>query len=237
MDIALEPLAVPSLKEACIRRLEGLILSGTLKIGERLPSERALAEQLGVSRPVVHQALVDLAAKGLVEILPRKGVVVNDFRTQGSCALLSSLLAFSEGELDAGIVRSLVEMRLLMEVEAARLAALHRTAAQAQQLQEIFAAGATANPHDARSMAELDFAFHQLITLASGNVMYPLIINSFKGLYTHLTRRFFEKHAGAGVLAEMLELQRALVAAIASNDEEAAASAMKALLVHGAEHM
>ena len=86
MTIAMEPLQVPSLKDACIAKLEELILSGELQIGERLPAERKLADSLAVSRPVVHQAIVDLAAKGLVEIVPRKGVFVSDYRTTGSCA-------------------------------------------------------------------------------------------------------------------------------------------------------
>ena len=77
----LDPLRVQSLKEACILRLESMILSGELKIGARLPSERDLAARLEISRPVLHEALVDLALKGLVRIVPRHGVFINDYRT------------------------------------------------------------------------------------------------------------------------------------------------------------
>ena len=76
MSATIEPLKVQSLKSACISRLEGLILSGELHIGERLPSEREFAARLEVSRPVLHEALVDLGLKGLVQILPRRGVFV-----------------------------------------------------------------------------------------------------------------------------------------------------------------
>ncbi len=96
----IEPLRVPSLKDAAITRLEELVLSGEWQAGTRLPSERDLAEQLGISRPVLHEALVDLAAKGLVRIEARRGVFINDFRTSGSLAILSSLLAYSNGQLD-----------------------------------------------------------------------------------------------------------------------------------------
>ncbi len=68
----LQPLQVPSLKAACVQQLEHLILSGKLKINEKLPPERELAAQLQVSRPVIHEAIVDLAAKGLVTIIPRQ---------------------------------------------------------------------------------------------------------------------------------------------------------------------
>ena len=64
MNLPLKPLHVDSLKEACVKRLEELILSGELKVGVRLPSERDFAASLGVSRPVLHEALVDLSAKG-----------------------------------------------------------------------------------------------------------------------------------------------------------------------------
>jgi DNA-binding FadR family transcriptional regulator len=110
MQNSLEPLKIQSLKEACIARLEGLVLSGELKIGERLPSERDFAARLGVSRPVLHEALVDLDAKGLVEIVPRRGVFVSDYRTKGSLSLLTAMLAYSDGELSEPFLRSLVDV-------------------------------------------------------------------------------------------------------------------------------
>lgn len=237
MVVALEPLHVPSLKDACIAKLEGAILSGEFKIGEKLPSERKLAQSLDISRPVLHQALVDLAAKGLVEIVPRKGVFVNDFRTSGSCALLSTLLAYHEGELDPSFLQSLVDMRLLMETETARLAALNRTETHLQQFKEILAREARADRSDAAALAELDFSFHQLIALASGNVMYPLIINSFKPVYTNITCKFFVKYRGNGVLDEVLAYHKQLVAAITEGDSEASATIMVRMLRHGAENL
>jgi DNA-binding transcriptional MocR family regulator len=103
MNSAITPLRVPSLKEACVQRLEELILSGELKAGEKLASERELALQLGISRPVLHEALVDLAAKGLVAIEPRRGVYINDFRTNGSVAIpLTRLPATRAGWIRSG---------------------------------------------------------------------------------------------------------------------------------------
>ena len=126
MSPSLEPLRVSNLKDACVQRLEGLILSSELKAGERLPSERDLALRLDISRPVLHEALVELAARGLVTILPRRGVVVNDYRMTGSCAILSSLLTYNNGHLDPKFIDSLFAMRLLVEVESRPLAARRR---------------------------------------------------------------------------------------------------------------
>ena len=60
MNSMLKPLKAESLKEVFISRFEDLILTGKLAIGQRLPPERELAVQLGVSRPVVHEGLLDL---------------------------------------------------------------------------------------------------------------------------------------------------------------------------------
>jgi DNA-binding FadR family transcriptional regulator len=235
--VDIEPLQVPSLKEACVSRLAGLILSGQLRMGERLPPERELAKSLGVSRPVVHQAITDLEAKGLVEIVPRKGVFVNDFRTHGSCALLTTLLSYHEGALDERFFASLVDLRLLMETETARLAALNRSEEQLQHLQGFLVRETQTDLEDADAVAELDFGFHRLVALASDNVMYPLIINSFKPVYTNITRQFFAKHSGSQVLDQVFEYHQRLVAAIESRDGEAAAAIMAEMLQHGAEHL
>ncbi|MDD5712041.1 MAG: GntR family transcriptional regulator, partial [Smithellaceae bacterium] len=123
----LTPLKTESLKEVFISRFEGLILSGKFSIGQKLPSERELALQLGVSRPVVHEGLVDLASKGLVTLKPRAGAVVSDYRREGSITLLNSLLNYHQGRLSPEILKGMVDMRRLLETETARLAAVNRT--------------------------------------------------------------------------------------------------------------
>jgi GntR family transcriptional repressor for pyruvate dehydrogenase complex len=186
---------------------------------------------------VVHQAIVDLAAKGLVEVVPRKGVFVNDFRATGSCALLTTLLSYREGELDEPFLHSLVDMRLLMETETARLAALYRTEEQVQQFQHILARETRTDRNDARGLADLDFDFHQLVAQASDNLMYLLIINSFEPVYTNITRRFFGKFPSDGVLDQVFAYHRRLVAAIAAGDGDAATAIMAEMLHHGAANL
>ena len=237
MATDLVPLQVPSLKEACITRLEHLILSGEFKVGEELPSERKLAESLAVSRPVVHEALVDLAAKGLVTILPRKGVVVNDFRTTGSCALLATLLDYHEGELDPRFMESLVAMRMLIEAETARLAASHRTQEDLARFAVLLAQEADLDPRNVPSLAESAFFFHLQVALASGNLMYPLILNSFRGIYTNIAGKFFARNQGTPAAERLLAFHRQLGEAIAEGDSQAAADLMTAMIRHGAEHM
>lgn len=237
MTVPIEPLHANSLKDACINRLEELILSGELKAGEHLPAERDLAARLGVSRPVLHEALVDLAAKGLVMIIPRRGVVINDFRKSGSLAILSSLLSYHNGELAPQFVSSLLSMRILVETETARLASVNASVAQILELQEIIKREIAADRDNITALTELDFEFHLIISIASENLAYPLILNSFKAVYTHFTCAFFVKTAGSQVIDEVFAFHQQLISAIEKHQPEKAAEVMTTMLLHGEKHL
>ena len=237
MSLPIAPLHVHSLKEACTLRLEELILSGELQAGARLPAERDLALRLGVSRPVLHEALVDLAAKGLVSILPRRGVVVNDFRKAGSTAILDSLLEYHQGALDPAFVDSLFAMRVLVETETARLAARSASPIQRQELAALLAQESRLDRGDGAALTALDFEFHLLISIASGNRVYPLILNSFKKVYTHFTGLFFARWGATVVVDEVFAFHQRLVEAINAGQDDDAAHIMGELLAHGEEHL
>jgi DNA-binding FadR family transcriptional regulator len=234
MQNLLEPLQTHSLKEVFIQRFEELILSGQIAVGQKLPSERELALQLGVSRPVVHEGLVLLAAKGLVTMVPRVGTVVNDFRREGSLALLTSLVQYQQGRIEPELLKSLLQMRLLFETEAARMAASARSEDQLAAFDALLAQEARTDPADVPFLSELDFQFHHLVSMASGNLVYPLLLNSFRGCYLNLASQFFNHPA---VVSEVHAFHDQLAAAIASGDGQAAARIMREMLNHGALHL
>lgn len=237
MQNSIPPLKIQSLKDACIERLEELILSGELQIGERLPSERDFASRIGVSRPVLHEALVDLDAKGLVRIVPRRGVFVNDYRRSGSMAILSSLLAYHNGRLDPAFMQSLMDMRQLLEIETARLAALNRTTEQLAEFQSIIVQESQAQCGDPQTLTDLDFSFHLSIAIASANLVYPLIINSFHSVYTSLTSKFFRKYCDTPVVEAVHQFHVRIAAAIANRDADAAVQTMTEMLEHGEAYL
>lgn len=237
MNSNLEPLRVRSLKDACIDRLEGLILSGEWQAGEKLPSERDLAARLDISRPLLHEALVDLAAKGLVTIIPRRAVVVNDFRKSGSCAIISTLLSYNQGALSPQFEDSLFDMRCLLEAETARLSAENATDEHIQQLEEILAREAELERGNLSELVELDFEFHLQVSLASGNMVYPLIINSFKNVYTHFTSEFFKRWQDTPVIDEVYAYHRKLVDAIRARQPQSAGQIMLEALEHGENYL
>jgi DNA-binding FadR family transcriptional regulator len=233
----LQPIKVQSLKDACIEKLEGLILSGELSMGERLPAERDLAMNLNVSRPILHEALVELAARGLVTIQPRRGVYVNDYRTQGSLTLLSSLMSYNNGRIDPHFMQSMLEMRQLVEMECARLAANHVTPEYVQQLQSLLDQEKKIDRSNISALTELDFQLHLALAVASTNVVLPLLINSFKSFYTHATGIFFEKYSLTPVVDEVFTFHRQLVNAVKARNSAAAAKIMHAMLQHGEEYI
>jgi DNA-binding FadR family transcriptional regulator len=218
-----------SQKNKCIRALEEMILSGRFQIGEKLPAERKLAEMLNVSRPVLHEALVDLSTKGLVTIEARRGAFINDYRKFGSVALLSSLLAFHDGELDQPLVQSLISMRTLIEGETAKLAAVNRSKDQMDQIKRLFQKELKAIGQPDR-MAQLNFEYHHLITVASGNIIYPLILNSFKSVYLHVARFFFSIQDSPSVVENVLDYHEQLIEAFEVQDPKKALLIMEELL-------
>lgn len=236
MSLSLQPLHVPSLKAACVQQLEHLILSGKLKINEKFPPERELAIQLQVSRPVVHEAIVDLAAKGLVTIIPRQGTIVNDYRISGSFAMLSSLLSYHEGNLDPAFFSSLLDMRFVFEGEIARCAALNRTEENVGILQDILMQERNTTIADMQDRVDLDFSFHQQLAIATGNLVYPLILNSFKPVYTNLTAEFYSL-AAPETVQEVYAFHSQMLNAVRSGNPDLAHTTMQQMLKHGADNL
>ena len=234
MKDILKPLKADSLVEVFISRFEDLILTGKVAMGQKLPSERELALQLGVSRPVVHEGLIDLAAKGLVTMKPRVGTVVNDYRREGSLAILNSIINYQQGGLDEQLLSSLLAIRELVETETTRLAAQNRTEEHLKELHAIVQAEEKAPSQDLKTITRLDFSFHHAIGMASGNLIYPLLINSFKPVYMNFTGLFF---SDAAMVPETIRFHRRLVSAIEDKDAAQAGSIMRDTLAHGERNL
>ena len=230
----IEPIQSDSLRDIFIQKFEQLIFSGYFKIGERLPPERDLAKQMGVSRPVVHEGLVNLVSKGLVTMTPRKGSVINDYRKQGSLFVLTSLFEYGDGSVSEKLLTSMLDMRMLVEVENAGLAAENRSESMVVQLMDILDREKHLDPENLTKIADLDFEFHHLISMASDNLVYPLLLNSVKQFYVSLTLKFF---ADKSVIPWVIEHHGKIVAAIEDQSPEKAKEYTKKLLLHGEKHL
>lgn len=90
----------PSMKELFIKEIEALILSGQLKVGDKLPTERELADEMKISRTIVNLGLSELKNKGFIDIVPRKGAFVADYAKNGKLDTLISIINFNGGRFD-----------------------------------------------------------------------------------------------------------------------------------------
>jgi len=231
---AAEPSATRGRKEEFIAKFEELILSGRFGPGDRLPPERELALSLGASRPVVHAALGCLAARGLVRIEARQGVFVADWRREGSVEMLLSIMSYSGGDLSPRLFDSFLEARVFFETETARLAASRRSAAQLDELERLVAKERLLESREPPDVTALDYAFHLDVALASGNDVYPLLMNSLKQIYERILDRFYTDQS---VIPEVFALHRNLVAAISSRDEEESEAIMRRILEYGERNL
>ena len=221
-------------KEDFIARFEEQILSGRFAPGDRLPPERELAESLGASRPVVHAALDELAGRGLVHIEARRGVFVADWKREGSIEMLLSLLNYAGDEISPRLFDSMLELRILFETETARLAATRRSPAQLEAIERVVARERLLEYGDPHEVTALDYDFHLSVAIASGNEIYPLLMNSMKRIYERILDRFYTDPT---VVPEVFLLHRELAAAIADGREWKAAEVMRSILEFGEKNL
>lgn len=156
------------------------ILSGRYEPGEKLPTQRTLAAELGVNMASVREAVKRLEQLRLVEVRHGDAMRVRDWREHGGLDVVAHVL-FRAGGLDTATLSSLLEARRLMLQEAARLAAERRGDPQATRLEELAARFGEAEDDEAAQA--VDFAFMSELVDASGNVVFVLILNSIRQLY------------------------------------------------------
>lgn len=172
------------LSDDIVEQLEGMILEGTLKSGERLPAERALAEQFGVSRPSLREAIQKLAAKGL--LISRQGGGNYVVESLGS-TFSDPLLHLQENNPEAQ--RDLLEFRQTLEASCAYYAALRATEVDRERLTAAFEELQDCYTRsDEVSRAEegaADARFHLAIAEASHNAV---LLHTIRGLFDLLKR-------------------------------------------------
>ncbi|MFZ0833682.1 MAG: GntR family transcriptional regulator, partial [Mycobacterium sp.] len=169
-----------SVPEDVFDQIVSEVLSGGMRPGESLPSERRLAEVLGVSRPAVREALKRLSAAGLVEVRQGDSTTVRDFRRHAGLDLLPSLLLRS-GELDLAVARSILEARLHNGPKIAELAARCRRPELPALLNDsIRRLEAQSDPIE-RQRAALAFWDH--VVDGADSIVFRLMYNTLRAAY------------------------------------------------------
>lgn len=222
--MVLKELVVPSRHALFVREIENQILSGALRQGERLPTERDMAERMKVSKTIVHDGLAELAAKGFLEIVPRKGAFVADYIRNGKLETLVSMLEFNGGRFDPKTMRSIVRFHMENEGTAACFAAENRTDEDLARMEED--CRLIALEHDPHEVAELVTRFHRDMLCATDNVVYPMVHNAFGSVMLSFTEVIYRTVSSQAAAAEL----RVVLDAIRDKDGERARNEMRALL-------
>ncbi|RMF20847.1 MAG: FadR family transcriptional regulator [Bacteroidetes bacterium] len=202
-----------------IRQIRSLISSGQLKPGDRLPPERKLAEKLGVGRTNVRDAIRKLEFYGILKTLPQSGTFVAGIGITALEGLISDVLKIEDSDF-----ASLVETRVILETNTARLAAERRTPDDIAVLENALAAY-EAKVKQGEPAVEEDLLFHVKIAEASRNsvlkslmlIITPDIVNSFIKLEICKDGRFYRA----------LEEHHLILEHIVSGNAEAASEAMR----------
>jgi len=224
MDKSLfKPLKAVSLKEEFVFHMEDLILRGKVKSGEKLPPERELAREFGISRPVIHEGILMLENRGLVTLRPRHGVVVNDYRKEATLDLLLSLINNSSHELSPDMAKDLESFRIYMErgivtrICTNQECGKNDCSKELKDLKEINKKMMKAEQSE--DLAELDFQFHLGLALMSSNVLFALLVNTLKPAHMDLLTRFYKS---IEVRKPVVEYHEKLIGALAEKDLETA---------------
>jgi DNA-binding FadR family transcriptional regulator len=191
------------------------VVAGRYAPGEKLPRQRELAADLGVTLQPLREALKRLEQMGLVEARHGDATRVRDWRAHGSLDVLA--------HLGPAVLGDILEARSLMLREMAGLAAERADPPRSRAIAALAAGFAQAR--DARAAAELDFAFFTEVAEAAGNLVFLLILNAIREVY-------FENLDELPVAADVEGLApgyAAIADAIGRGDAEAARAAAFAL--------
>ncbi len=213
---------VSRLYEQIAQQIEESILNGQLKPGDQLPAERELAQQFGVSRTAVREAVKALREKGLVEAYSGKGTFVTNGTSQ---AIRQSLdLMVKIGQPD-GLV-SLVEVREILEPEIAARAATRVEEQDLASMREAIAV-MDQSQKDPDAFIEADLDFHLALAEAAGNPIILSLIDSIVGLLREQRMRIFCVQGGP---ERGQYHHKRILDAVERRDPEAARQAMRAHL-------
>jgi GntR family transcriptional repressor for pyruvate dehydrogenase complex len=207
----------PPSADETIRLLESKIINGEYQQGERLPSERKLAEEYGISRPGIREVLRRLEERGLIEVRPGLGSYVMEMMPTRGSATLEHLVR--RGDVTA---RDVIVARIMLECEAAAIAAGVRTDADIDRMQRLLAAFDEAT--DIRLAAELDLAFHESIVLAAANPVLQIMFGAIRDMAQAMILRSLTdrvaRRAGTPIHHDVLD-------AIIAQDSDRARSQMR----------
>lgn len=231
----LRPVGKQRVAEEIVHQLRGLILNGSYAAGQKLPPERRLAEELGVNRASLREAIKSLEQMGLVKTRQGDGTRVLDFMQTAGVELVSHLIANYQdgGQPNLEVLGDVLEFRRMFGREVARLAAERATPEELRKIEQI-AERAAAPQLDAEEVLKLDFEFYFALTQAGRNRVLQLLINTIRTAVVSYAGFFVGFNPPPMVVRKH---HRDLLKALAGREGDKAALIADAYLKRGAEQL
>lgn len=201
------------------------VVDGTLKRGNRLPPERILAEQYGVSRTVIREAVRTLVSKGLLETRGGSGTYVRSPDPASVAESMSLLLRLHHGHTTVPYDK-VHEVRLVLEVEIAGLAARRAQPDDLLALEREIERQRRSDD-DREAYVASDVAFHASLAAAAHNELFPVLLNSISDVMAEVRQLGFQV---PGTHETAIMHHERILAAVKARDSAAAVRAMKAHL-------
>ncbi len=177
--MAFTKIKTQSLTELFVQHIQDMILSGELKPGMALPPVQELMEKMGVSRQVVAPGLAELQKMGFIEIKPRVGSFVCDYRRTGTVETLDAILRYN-GRLRKQETVSVMQLRTPVESLCVQLVIENASKEELASMVPFLDAIKTASAKGPEETAQAAFTFHHELAVRSGNMLLPMLYHSFQ---------------------------------------------------------
>ncbi len=185
----LSALVPPTLTGLFVKQLQGMILSGELKEGDKLPTERELGERMNVSRAVVNGGICRLADMGFLTVEPRKGVYVADYIRSGNIDVLEAIIEHNGRYCEPGVMETIFRFHSALEPQIVKEAAENATESGIAELEQVVAELRACG--DRSRCAELVYEFFHTAAVVSGSMVWPLLIRTMRSAYISSMRLLF----------------------------------------------
>jgi GntR family transcriptional regulator, transcriptional repressor for pyruvate dehydrogenase complex len=216
------PIQSSKVFEKIAEQIEKRILSGELRSGDRLPTERELSEQFQASRTAVREAMKTLAQRGLVDMRPGRGTIVIDGTSQAMRNSLGLMMMVGQ----AGNSANLVEVREIIEPGIAALAAVRATEEEITAMREAVRV-MDANLNEADAFIAADNDFHRALAKGTQNALILTLVDSIVDLLSEQRKQIFSL-SGAPERGQIHH--KRILDSVVQHDAEAAREAMRAHL-------
>jgi GntR family transcriptional repressor for pyruvate dehydrogenase complex len=227
----LKPIGKQRVAEEIVQQLRSLILRGHYATGDKLPPERKLAEELGVNRASLREAIKALEQMGLVKTRQGDGTRVLDFMQTAGVELVSHLVAgTADGVPSVDVLEDVMEFRRIFARDVAHMAAEKANAEDLVRLEDV--AKRAESELTPEELLKLDFEFYQELTRTAKNRVFQLLINTVRAAVQSHAVFFAQVSPAAAVIRKH---HRDVLNAIKAHEPDKAAKAVSDYLFKAQE--